>query len=221
VTIKFFPTNFVASKKVEQHEEIKAELLPRILHYAEEYKDSRQHKWDNLTRSNMVTTYNYGVDKDTADIILNKYIKFIVWDLMHEVANYAGVMGFEDAGVTNLWWNVYQKGDWAEMHTHSAGVRGNPNYSGVYFLDIKGENTLEFVSPVLSSTHPIDSTFHTMHGKDIPEGHVVIFPSSLMHHVRPVPDRRVTISFNVACKYPNMPDDDVYYPTDPNVVRPR
>ncbi len=91
----------------------------------------------------------------------------------------------------------------------------------MYFLDIKGENTLEFVSPVLSSTHPIDSTFHTMHGKDIPEGHVVIFPSSLMHHVRPVPDRRVTISFNVACTYPNMPDDDVYYPTAPNVVRTR
>ena len=56
MTIKFFPTNFVATKEVEQHKQIKAELLPRILHYANEYKDSRDHKWDNLTRSNMVTT---------------------------------------------------------------------------------------------------------------------------------------------------------------------
>lgn len=227
MTIKFFPTNFVSYSKVEKHDEIKDEILPRILHYAQRHKDSFSHKWDEITKSKVITTYRTGIDKDIAAIILDKYIKYMVWDPFKEVVDFAGVRKFDDAGVTSCWWNVYNTGDYADMHTHSAGVKGNPNYSGVYFLDMDEENTLEFVSPVLSSTHPIDSTFHTMTtggyedpSHNIGEGMVCIFPSSLMHHVKPCAKRRVTISFNIACRYPEFDSELQVYPTDPNAGKP-
>lgn len=220
MSIKFFPTNFVAMREVDNHAEIKAELLPRMLYLADKWKDDPEHRWDKNTRSKMVTTYNHGVDKDLANIILEKHMNNIVWNLMREVVAAAGIMAFKDAGVTNLWWNVYQKGDWAELHNHSTGQRGHPNYSGVYFLDIEGENTLEFVSPVTSSTHPIEASFHTMRGNEITEGNVVIFPASLLHQVKPAPGRRVTISFNISCEYPGDPKirDCMFDPS--LVVRP-
>jgi hypothetical protein len=201
--IQFFPTNFVASRKVENHEIIKAELMPLILHRAEAMKGKQEFKWDSVTHSGMVTTYGNPCDEKVMNTVLEKYPTDIIWELFKEIVDVAGVMAFKDAGVVQLWWNMYQKGDWAELHSHSAGLKGQPNYSGIYFLDIEGDNTLEFISPVLSSSHPVDAQFHTMNGSEISEGHVAIFPSTLLHHVRPADGRRVTISFNIQCKFPN------------------
>ena len=218
MSIKFFPTNFVSYKKVENHAEIKAQILPRILHYAEQYKTKKEYLWDSDTKSNMITTYNTGVDKEIANIILEKYIRNIAWDPFREVVDLAGVMAFSDAGVTNLWWNYYNPGDYGELHCHSNGSPGTPNYSAVYFLDLQEENTLEFYSPFLSSSHPIKGTTHYMHTKDITEGMVCIFPSTLLHQVKPVTKRRITLSYNIACRYPFMdPNMPVYpFPTDPS-----
>ncbi len=227
MSIKFFPTNFVSYSMVEKHNEIKDELLPLILHYANQYKDSNRHTWDSITRSKVISTYSTGIEKELASIILDKYIKYMVWDPFKEVVDHAGVRKFSDAGVTSCWWNLYNTGDYADMHTHSSGAKGGPNYSGVYFLDMKEENTLEFVSPVLSSTHPIDSTFHTMltggyedPQNNITEGMVCIFPSSLMHYVKPCLKRRITISFNIACRYPEYDQQLQVYPTDPKAGKP-
>ena len=218
MSIKFFPTNFVSYKEVENHAEIRAQILPRILHYAERYKSKKEYMWDSSTKSSMITTYNTGVDKDISSLILEKYIRNIVWDLFKEIVDYAGVMKFEDAGVTNLWWNYYNPGDYSELHDHSNSVPGTPNYSGVYFLDLKEENTLEFYSPVLSSTHPITSTCHTMRTEDLKEGMVCIFPASLLHQVKPVSKRRITISFNIVCRYPSMDKNANLFAFDPSVI---
>jgi hypothetical protein len=220
MSIKFFPTNFVSFRKVENHEEIKAQILPHILHYAERYKNNREYLWDSNTKSNMITTYNHGANSEISQLILNKYIRNIIWDPFKEVVDYAGVMGFNDAGVTNLWWNYYNPGDYGELHAHSNAAPGTPNYSGVYFLDLKEENTLEFYSPFLSSSHPVKSTCHYMNTNDITEGMVCIFPASLMHQVKPVKKRRITLSFNIACRYPFMDPNMNVYPTDNSVRRP-
>lgn len=220
MSIKFFPTNFVSYKEVENHADIKAEILPRILHYAEQYKNKQEYLWDVQSNSKMITTYNSGVDKEIAHIILEKYIRNIAWDPFREVVDYAGVAGFNDAGVTNLWWNYYNPGDYGEPHCHSNGSPGTPNYSAVYFLDLQEENTLEFYSPFLSSSHPIKGTTHYMHTKDITEGMVCIFPSTLLHQVKPVTKRRITLSYNIACRYPFMDANMDVYPTDPSVARP-
>jgi hypothetical protein len=220
MSIKFFPTNFVSYREVENHADIKAEILPRILHYAEQYKSKKEYLWDSDTKSGMITTFNTGVDKDIAHLILEKYIKNIAWDPFREVVDYAGVMGFNDAGVTNLWWNYYNPGDYGELHCHGNGAPGTPNYSAVYFLDLQEENTLEFYSPFLSSSHPIKGTTHYMNTKDITEGMVCIFPSTLLHQVKPVTKRRITLSYNISCRYPFMDANMDVYPTDPSVKRP-
>ena len=217
MSIKFFPTNFVCYKEVENHAEIRAQILPRILHYAERYKTKKEYLWDSDTKSNMITTYNTGVDKDISILILEKYIRNIVWDPFKEIVDFAGVMKFEDAGVTNLWWNYYNPGDYGELHAHSNSAPGTPNYSGVYFLDLKEENTLEFYSPFLSSSHPVKSTCHYMKTDDITEGMVCIFPASLMHQVKPVAKRRITISFNISCRYPFIQDNNLFK-LDPSVI---
>ena len=220
MSIKFFPTNFVSFREVENHAEIKAEILPLILHYAEKYKNKQEYLWDVQSNSKMITTFNSGVDSDIAHIILEKYIRNLAWDPFREVVDYAGVMGFNDAGITNLWWNYYNPGDYGELHCHSNGSPGTPNYSAVYFLDLQEENTLEFYSPFLSSSHPIKGTTHYMHTKDITEGMVCIFPSTLLHQVKPVTKRRITLSYNISCRYPFMDDRMDAYPTDPSATRP-
>jgi hypothetical protein len=219
MSIKFFPTNFVAYREVENHAEIKAQLLPRILHYAEKYKNNKEYTWCSDTQSTMITTYNHGADKDISEIILDQYVRNIVWDAFKEIVDYAGVMKFDDAGVTNLWWNYYNTGDYGEIHAHSNAAPGTPNYSGVYFLDLKEQNTLEFYSPFLSSSHPVATTCHYMTTEDIKEGMVCIFPASLLHQVKHVSKRRITISFNIACRYPFFAKDAPVYPfpTDPSV----
>lgn len=219
MSIKFFPTNFVSYAEVENHQEIKDALLPRILHYSEVYKDKPEYRWNMSTGSNMVTTYGTGADKDITTIILQNYIRNIVWDPFKEVVDYAGVTKFSDAGVTNLWWNRYNPGDYGELHSHSNGAPGTPNYSGVYFLDLQEKNTLEFYSPFLSSSHPINSTLHYMNTDDVTEGMVCIFPATLSHQVKPVTKRRITISFNIACRFSGGDDTEIY-PTDPSVRRP-
>ena len=220
MSIKFFPTNFVSYKEVENHQEIKDELLPLILHSTEKNRTKNEYMWDSDSSSGMITTYNVGADKEISDIVLNKYIKNIVWDPFKEVVDFAGVMSFNDAGVTNLWWNYYNPGNYGELHCHSNGSPGTPNFSGVYFLDLQEENTLEFYSPFLSSSHPIKSTTHYMNTKDLGEGTVCIFPSTLLHQVKPVMKRRITLSFNIACRYPFMDANMQTYPTDSSVKRP-
>jgi len=220
MSIKFFPTNFVSFREVENHEEIKAQILPLILHYAEQYKSNKEYLWDSKTQSKMITTYNHGANPEISRLILDQYIRNIVWDPFREVVDFAGVMGFNDAGVTNLWWNYYNPGDYGELHAHSNSAPGTPNFSGVYFLDLQETNTLEFYSPYLSSSHPIKSTCHYMTTEDIKDGMVCIFPASLLHQVKPVTKRRITISFNIGCRYPFIDDNVEFYPGDPGTKRP-
>jgi predicted 2-oxoglutarate/Fe(II)-dependent dioxygenase YbiX len=104
--------------------------------------------------------------------------------------------------VTTQWFNIYEKGDFQELHEHLNngkpqsmvidGKRFEEIFSVVYILhDKSNENSLVFKGGGV--------VFDTSNQKDIHEGCVLIFPSSLKHEVKPVTiPGRITFAFNVA-----------------------
>lgn len=104
--------------------------------------------------------------------------------------------------VTTQWFNLYQKGDFQEVHDHLmpdgrvqkmtiGGKHCEELFSAVYiFNDSSSESSIIFrVNGVVFDT----ST------RDICEGCVLIFPSCLKHEVKPVTSSgRVTFAFNIA-----------------------
>ena len=201
---KFFPYDFVSYFPVVNHKQIKAEILPHILHSVEYNEGKNEYKWDIDSGSNMVTTYRTDLEKAIFDLVAEKYVKHIVWDPFDFAYRSTASRKIRDARLLNCWWNYYHPGDYSELHIHSNCQDNEPHYSGVYFLDMDEPNTLEFVSKHQVSTHPGGMMFHHGRAEHATEGSVVIFPSSLMHHVRPVKKRRITLSFNIWCDFDFM-----------------
>ncbi len=81
-----------------------------------------------------------------------------------------------------------------------------PTFSGIYILNDGNEhNSTEFRIPhgaPLSTLSTQEFYYETKNNKEIKEGTVLIFPSSLYHEVLPVKiPGRVTIAFNIISRF--------------------
>jgi hypothetical protein len=109
------------------------------------------------------------------------------------------------------WWNVYNKGDFQEEHSHMAlPIKVDdrmyfPYLSVVYVLnDESKESSLVFTkdSPIPFKRLLEPHSFNTYEETSIKEGVVMIFPCNLKHRVRPVVnDSRVTIAYNIFANF--------------------
>ena len=106
----------------------------------------------------------------------------------------------------NMWININKKNDFNTPHTHP-----HSNFSGVYYLDVpekKGElifmeNDKRSMNNLESFLHSDEfwSEFQIKPKKDM----ILLFPSSLVHMVRPHYEDgdRISLSFNIKLELPN------------------
>jgi hypothetical protein len=208
-----FPSEFVYWQQVEKHEHFKQELLPKILE--ENAKTvNNPFKYCNFNTS-------YYVDPETNmenNTILRdeELINHIVVDPIDNMIREYNDLGIHKINQSDLiifsgWWNVYNKGDFQEEHSHMAlPIKVDdrmyfPYLSVVYVLnDESKESSLVFTkdSPIPFKRLLEPHSFNTYEETSIKEGVVMIFPCNLKHRVRPVVnDSRVTIAYNIFANF--------------------
>lgn len=116
----------------------------------------------------------------------------------------------------NCWFHVTRRGGFFALHNHP-----NASWSGVYCVDpgqhdpgAKESGVLSFVNPMITSAMYIDAAVARMQlpyayqvaGFALEPGQLIIFPSWVLHDVKPFlgEGERITIAFN--CWF-TLPDD--------------
>lgn len=107
--------------------------------------------------------------------------------------------------IDEIWYNVYVNGEWQEEHDHIGGVNGS-HFSCIHFLSYDKENhqPVGFRDPLRQLRNlsiELDRNDYDDHWiPNISEGDFLMFPSYLVHEVKPgkpTPDYpRITIAFN-------------------------
>jgi hypothetical protein len=193
-----FPSEFVFWDKVENHDEIKKEILPKIL------EDSKNKKNNPFYNCKFNTSFQHNdnrdlnvMDKKMSDVI------FFYLKKMFKIINFNA----EKLMINKGWWNVYDEGEFQEEHDHL----GPPTYldgdlfytalSVIYILHDDNEKS----SIVFRKDGPFplmepyrENVFKTEDVKEIKEGTILIFPYNLRHLVKPcIKPGRVTLAYNV------------------------
>lgn len=182
-----FKAPFVYVHRVQNHDAIKAQLMPNILSFYHEHKNDPDYHW---AKSKTVNSHCH----QDLSIFTPEMYREIVWNpldaMLNELPDYSKPY---KSYLTSMWWNIYPPQSFAEVHDHRCY-----DISGAYFLHLTEPNTLCFDPPCHDGFFPF--THETLHTDDITsEGDVVLFPSALRHYVNPCLELRATISFNIAC----------------------
>ena len=211
-----FPSPFVYSTQVNNHQQIKQLVLPKILQLAEEKQNDPS--FERTDRPSGGPLHSLLHDRYWSTVITNfteatsnlnfletsQYID-IIWTPLDNMFNILSSDEYcidyskyqpKETTIKQIWWNVYKKGAYAPIHTHSAGAG---LFSGVYILSADEPNNTIFS---MDHTHSITTTEDFIHTTEyLTEGSVMIFPSSLTHHTLPCLEDRVVISFNLETEY--------------------
>jgi hypothetical protein len=192
-----FPVDYVYWTDVEDHTQIKQELLPVVIDTMKNGCIENPFKMCTM-KTTFTQRYNLLNPEQIHKVIFEPMIKMI-----SEIDDpFYKKLKMNNVCVTHQWFNLYNKGDFQELHEHL--VNGKPQtmkingkryeeiFSVVYILHDKcNRNSLVFRDG--------DTVFDTSTQKDIHEGCVLIFPSSLRHEVKPIEiPGRITFAFNVA-----------------------
>ena len=154
------------------HQKLKDDLLPLL----------KYHHFKDLGHTNVKATHTeWDWQKDHTQV---KKIKLWVLNEAKKNSHHAAIdeKQASELRVVNFWANVYNKGDYANMHTHI------PSYiSFSYFLKSKWYYPSLVFTDSMKKVRP-------------KEGRVVIFPSYLRHHVskHKFTPQRITLSGNIA-----------------------
>lgn len=186
-----FPAPFVAWYSIPNHQQIKQQLLPHIYSQTSKKQECFKRQYATGLLSGPTTSfYHQSFDLFTDDILND-----IVWKPFDEMMTEKQYQFKTESNLISLWWNVYDRGDSAKIHRHSAG-----DFSGIYLLHNEEDNkTVFFHDEVGQPNFPKeDALYYTSH---ITEGHVMLFPSYLAHYVEPCEKNRVIISFNLVTTY--------------------
>lgn len=188
-----FPSSFVYTEKIANHAQIKSMILKDIISLAENNtnKESdyfkRTGKYSNSPGSG---TYN----ESMLSILLKyKVENSIIWEpldrmLKHEKLNISKYP--KQSVIHSAWYNMYKENSHHRIHSHL----GASTFSGIYILDIEGENSTTFVQD------GIDIKAKSYCPK-VDEGTVIIFPSDLLHEVPPVKGSKISIAFNIQSSF--------------------
>jgi hypothetical protein len=197
-----FPSHYVYWGDVEDHESIKSNVLPIIHNLLSKNKYENPYKACNM-QTNVSDVSNFLDDETLEKITVGHYKKMILeTDCMNDKKP-------TNVIVTDYWFNMYEKGDFQEMHTHTHmplvmdGKRYDTMFSLIYILHDEESSPILFRldDPRMPFT-PIHSSidFNTSDVGEIKEGTLLIFSSHLPHTVLPVKQPgRITIAFNIAC----------------------
>lgn len=200
--LKIFPPNFVFSQKVENHQEIKEKYYSRILD--DNQKNGEIYKTNNNWYCKVSSSF-FANDPQRNFLLFDEdFMKDVVWDNfrlffkeMRKIVDDYNLPQRSD--ITEIWYNIYQKGEFQDMHSHLGPFHGSCNFSGIYLIHLEEPNKTAFRQEGIIPGH---SAFIYEHfTEDLEEGTVILFPSSLLHLVKPCEKTRTTVSFNIICQY--------------------
>lgn len=129
------------------------------------------------------TTVKLSNVKDwTACVMDSHNMDALKQEILQSASEYAGR---ELRYVCTSWLAKYDKGDYAQIHSHYPAT-----YSGCYFYDIGDEDSCHFF---------FDNDYNRCQ-LDIKSGHLLIFPSYLKHGVTTNQSNKskITLAFNLA-----------------------
>jgi predicted 2-oxoglutarate/Fe(II)-dependent dioxygenase YbiX len=199
-----FPCHYVYWGQVKDHENIKSRLLPIIDSLLSENNYDNPFKACTMTTN--ISKMTDFIGHETMDKIIGTHLE----EMVSETNCFPHIKPL-DVIITEYWFNVYQKGDFQEMHNHQGlpevrnGKRYDNIFSIVYILNSDDEEENSTVFKLTDTNIPYfpmlkQSEFYTGAVKEIKEGTLMIFSNQLNHFVVPVKTNgRITIAFNVAC----------------------
>lgn len=186
----FFPEPFVYHYAVPEHQQLKEELQPKLESFYQKHSQEKKYRWTNdpLITSKMCTNFNQAsLQKNW---YTQQHLEAIVWNPLDQLLQKLNERTSR-CKLSMFWWNVYQKGDSAPIHNH-----GSFGLSGVYLLHLNEPNKTVFLHNTRMLLKNQQDLIH-YDTKNVREGTVLLFPSSLNHFVEPAGTTRMTISFNV------------------------
>ena len=208
--IKFFPSNFVYWENIENHEKIKPIIMKKVLEL-----DSGEYKNFNPGGLfNAATNFGPNVEK-FSEYFDKDIIDQLVWKPLENLLTYINSnkdipnINLNESFIGSSWYTKYNENGSFRIHSHynyDTITKNNtvylPTFSMIYILNDKNEKNSTLFSVIpgspLSTLHKQELHFDTSSVKEIKEGTVIIFPSSLYHEVLPVKiPGRVTIAFNI------------------------
>jgi hypothetical protein len=194
-----FPAKFVYWKSVKNHDLIKQQYYLKILDELEQKKNTFQSQVENNWQCNCYSNF---FEKENNTIFDQNFIDQVVWSIFDEMIYdlNKSCLNFpipKKSYLKDIWYNYYEKGMFQEVHNHS-DFSHISHFSGIYLMDLNGDNTTIFSDLNSTNTYPNSHLFKTSH---IKEGNLIIFPSKLMHYVNPCLDNKLTVSFNILSEY--------------------
>lgn len=199
-----FPCHYLHWGQVKDHKNIKSKLLP-IIHGLID-NNNYENPFKACTMTTNISKPIEFLDDETKDkIVSENLIKMISETNCFPEKNPTNML------ITQYWFNVYEKGDFQEMHHHSTipklidGKRYDDIFSMIYILHDEESSPVIFrMDDTEIPFYPMKRTidFATSMIDEIKEGTILIFSSHLKHTVIPVKQSgRTTIAFNVACSF--------------------
>ena len=216
--IKYFPTNFVYWENVENHENIKNIFMNEISKHEHLYKNLE----DKAGLINASTNYMDNNDKFVKIFTNNSLLEEeLVWkpvdnslSELNSLPNFDKI-NFSKSLIMNAWYTKYDKNGQFIIHNHYGdnikvfnGELYRPTLSLIYILhDENDKNSTKFILPNAAPLSILDKqhiVYDTGNNKEIKEGTILVFPSSLYHQIKPVKiPGRITIAINIGSQFKN------------------
>ena len=206
-------SQFLYFRTLPEHEEIKKQLLPKILEQEDVYNNN------NMGMENAYTTYNndsttttHPISNDTTFLLDEQITVPIVRQSIKEVIdhmkqnNMLPLPCYKGYTISRSWYTRYDIGGKFQSHDHGNDpiiIQGSvvqPAFSIIYILNDQNDQNSTFFESHDRNYLPRTSSIQidTANIHDIKEGTVLVFPSTFLHGVTSIKvPNRVTISYNV------------------------
>ena len=183
-----FDSPFVYWTEVNNHKTIKDSLVPTI-------KALSKSDTNTVTVDGSITSYYH----QTYPYISKSMLTDIVYNPVQQMIEEKGFDKPEKFEIDGFWWNNYQAGGNTRVHKHSRS-----DWSGIYLLHLEEPNTTTFIAQYGEAPNT-DFMNKNKTMDEVTEGHVMIFPSFLLHYAQPSIKNRIIISFDVICHFERTP----------------
>ena len=170
--MKFFDLKyFYIVTDIKEHKENKIKLIRSI--------DAMPQSYVSTAEEKLKTDWNISADHR------REYLEIFYGMIKPYMGEMAKKLKCPHWEIHNTWYQVYEKGDRHDWHTH-----GMANYTNVYYLSLPNKSIKTQLYDVVSES--------IIENIEVQEGQVLTFPASVIHRspVNETDGKKMIISFN-------------------------